>query len=131
MKPKITIFLLIGLTLILNHSCKKKTTECVSYEQTAVSLIQGPETGQINQEIQLTVISSGYNGCAQSGKFQEDIDESIRTIKLLLRYEGCYCTQAFIEVATLYTFKTSQQGVYTLRFLGADDQYVEHVITVE
>lgn len=132
MRMKISILLFIGLGLMFNNSCRKKEASCSSYVKSATSYVDGPTTGQVNQDINITIHSSGPDGCTQTSgaKFTETVDRQTRTIQVMAKHEGCVCTLQVVDVQSIYTFKASQPGIYTLKFLGYGDQYVEHVITV-
>ncbi len=96
----------------------------MSYERAFVSKVEGSTTGQVNQEIALQVYFGCHNGCGQFGNFEENISANTRTIIVNAKYEGCVCTQEVPVRIGSYKFKTSQAGIYYLKFLKESNTYL-------
>lgn len=137
MGMKFSILLLIGLGLMFNNSCRKKDANCdvPVFSPSPVSHVEGANTAQVNQEIPLTVYSQGASGCSypSDAQIKETIDGFSRTVQILSKSNGCdiICPAVIINVTTIYKFKASNPGIYTLKFLEYNNEYVEHVITVQ
>src|SRR5688572_10923780 len=107
-------------------SCSKNNIDkdCLEYTRAFVSKVEGPSTGQINQEVNFQVYFGVHNGCGQFGNFEESIEANSRLIKVIAKYEGCICTQDAPGRIGDYKFRTSQTGTYFLKFLQVNNNYL-------
>ena len=105
--------------------------ECLEFKQSPVSVVTGPATGNINQDINLAVSFSCFNGCGQFGSFNSTTVADTTTIEVIAKYEGCICTQDLPVRQTNYTFRKSQPGTYHLKFMQLHNAYIVHTITVQ
>lgn len=136
MRTKFAILILMGLILVLNNFCKKDVNcDFPKYSPSPVTYVEGANIAQINQEISLTVSSHGASGCSypSDAQIKETISGFSRTVQILSKSNSCdtVCPAVIIAVTSIYKFKASQAGVYTLKFLSYNNGFVEHVITVQ
>ncbi len=125
------IFITLYYTICINAGCKKREDSCISYIQASVSKIESPSQGNINQDIDLTVYFGCSNGCGQFGSFSETSSDFERTIIVTAKYEGCICTQDVPTRKTIYKFKTSQPGVYYLKFWQQNNVYLVDTLNIQ
>ena len=120
-------------SIILLTSCIKKKEEdkCLSFDKAPVTKIEGATTASVNQEINLTVSFTCFNGCGQFGNLEETITGNTTTIVVNAKYTGCICTQDVPTRTTIYKFKKTQAGTYELKFLQTENNYLMHTITVQ
>lgn len=120
-------------SIILLTSCNKKQEEdkCISTVKAPVTRIEGATTASINQEINLTISFTCFNGCGQFGNMEETIAGNTTTIIVNAKYTGCICTQDVPTRATSYKFKKALAGTYQLKFLQTENTYLTHTIIVQ
>lgn len=131
MKPKLIVAtVLAALTL---SSCFKDPVEeeCTSYHSAPVKKVEGPSTAGVNQEIDLAVSFTCFNGCGEFGTFEKLTVGDTLHINVLAKYEGCVCTQALEEHQATYKFKAAQAGTYYLKFRQAENNILTDTITVQ
>ena len=119
--------------IILLTACTKKQKEenCVSTLKAPVTKIEGATTASVNQEINLTISFTCFNGCGQFGNVEETIAGNTTTIVENAKYTGCICTQDVPTRVTSYKFKKAQSGTYELKFLQTENNYLTHTIIVQ
>ena len=103
----------------------------MSYAKAPVTKIEGATTASVNQEINLTISFTCFNGCGQFGNVEETISGNTTTIIVNAKYTGCICTQDVPTRTTLYKFKKVQVGTYQLKFLQTENTYLTHTIIVK
>jgi hypothetical protein len=123
----------IMFSMIVLTSCNKDSNnkDCLSYEPAFVGIVEGPSTGQVNEEINFQVIFGVHNGCGQFGSFEESSEGNSRTISVTAKYEGCGCTNDAPGRIGTYKFKTSQAGTYYLKFLQVNNVYLIDTLTIQ
>ena len=72
-----------------------------------------------------------FNGCGDFGSFEETRQGNVFTIKVIAKYEGCYCTEDTPLRETVYNFSETNPGTYTLQFKMADENYVTQTVFIE
>ena len=120
-------------SIILLTSCAKKQEDekCISTDKAPVTKIEGATTASANQEVNLTISFTCFNGCGQFGNVEETIAGNTTTIIVNAKYTGCICTQDVPTRTTLYKFKKVQVGTYQLKFLQTENTYLTHTIIVQ
>jgi len=123
----------VSLIIFILPGCYKTNNDdkCISYTIAPVTDVQGPATGSVNQEINLTVLFTCFNGCGQFGNFEQVTAGNTTTIQVVAKYEGCICTQDVPTRGSIYTFKASQTGTYYLKFLQSGNNYITDTITIQ
>lgn len=123
----------IVLLVVLLSGCKKQqgNEKCLSYTKAPVTGINGPNTATVNQEINLTVAFTCFNGCGQFGNFEDITTGNTSLITVNAKYEGCICTQDVPTRKFTFKFKRSQPGNYDLKFLQTENTYLSHTVVVQ
>lgn len=103
----------------------------MSFAKAPVTRIEGATTASVNQEINLTISFTCFNGCGQFGNVEETIAGNTTTIIVNAKYTGCICTQDVPTRATSYKFKKALAGTYELKFLQTENNYIIHTIIVQ
>ncbi|MFT3979865.1 MAG: hypothetical protein QM687_05300 [Ferruginibacter sp.] len=112
-------------------ACKAEAEKCISYVPAPVVAVEGATSGNINEDIPLTVSFGCFNGCGQFGSIQESSNGDTTIINVVAKYEGCICTQDAPVRQVAYLFRRSQPGVYPLKFMQYNNNYTLHTITVQ
>lgn len=127
MKAKLFLFSLI-LTLI---SCSDDDSEeCIGYSRENVKEVNAPDSGKVNEPVEIEVKFAVYNGCGQFEKFIESGSEKSKVIEVQAKYEGCVCTQNIPIITSVYKFTPSTLGEYKLKFKSGETDYITVNITV-
>lgn len=104
------------LVIALFTNCGKKNSNCLSYEDTFVSKVDGSKTGKVNQVMTFQVYFGCHSGCGQFSSFKENVVGNIRTVIVNAKYEGCTCTADAPTRMATFSFTPSQPGTYYLKF---------------
>lgn len=122
-----------GFSILVLFGCNKTQgdKECLSYAKAPVTKVEGPQTGLVNQDINLTVSFSCFNGCGQFGNFDQTSNGNTTTIQVNAKYEGCICTQDVPIRQSIYKFKATQAGTYYLKFFQTENTYLIDTIRVQ
>ena len=116
--------------LLVLTGCTKHQGNCISFVKAPVTRVDGPNTGFVNQDIDLTVSFVCNNGCGQFGNFEITSSGTTISIAVIAKYEGCICTQVILTRQVQYRFRQSVPGTYTLKFYLPDNSYLTHTITI-
>jgi len=123
-----TGYLLTSLVLL---SCSKMhDNKCLSFTNAPVTKIEGPNTGSVNQDINLIVSFGCFNGCGQFGNFKQTSNSGTTIVNVIAKYEGCICTQDAPIRQAPYKFNATQTGTYYLKFWQAENNYLTDTITI-
>ncbi len=115
---------------ILLTGCNKDDN-CISTAKAPVTSIDGATIASLNQEIDLAIYFTCFNGCGQFENFEETIAGNTTTIIVNAKYTGCICTQDVPTRTTSYKFKKTQAGTYELKFFQTENNYLTHTIIVQ
>ena len=128
---KTLLILITSITLLIG--CKKKIEEskCLTYLKAPVTKVESATAALVNEEVNLTVSFSCYNGCGGFGNLNEVSTGNSTTIFINARYDGCICTQDVPTRQTIYKFKKSLPGTYELKFMQSGETYITHIIKVQ
>lgn len=131
MTLKVLIFLVLifSLTTSCSHD-DDKNNECVDYEIGYVTSVSAPNTGAINETVNIEVNFGVFNGCGGFGKFIETENGNSRTIEVEAKYEGCICTQDAPIRTTNYEFTASNAGEYELNFISSPTEFITVNLTI-
>lgn len=127
----ISTFLTFISVCLLSCDKTQDDNKCLSYTQAPVTKIEGPNTGNVNQDINLIVSFGCFNGCGQFGKFEQTSKDDTTTINVIAKYEGCICTQDAPIRQTTYKFKATKSGTYFLKFLQTEKAYLTYTIQIQ
>ena len=134
MKRK-NIILLISIVIFgIVMSCNddnNEEDECIINKIEYVTSINSPNTGTINDTVNIEVNFRVFNGCGRFGKFIESENGNIRNIEVEAEYEDCYyCTQAFESKTVNYEFKSTNSGNYELKFKSSPTEFITVNLTI-
>ena len=132
-KRNFIIFTCLVFSILVLSSCNKTQgdNKCLSYIKAPVIKVEGPNTGLVNQDINLTVSFGCFNGCGQFGNFEQTSNGDTTTINVIAKYEGCLCTLDAPLRQTTFKFKVTQTGTYYLKFLQTGKTYLTDTIRVQ
>ena len=129
MKRK-NIILLISIVIFgIVVSCNDDN-ECITNNIEYVTSINSPNTGTINETVNIEVNFKVRNGCGRFGKFIESENGNIRNIEVEAKYEGCICTQDVPIRTVNYEFKTTNSGNYELKFKSSPTEFITVNLTI-
>ena len=129
MKRK-NIILLISIVIFgIVVSCNDDN-ECITNNIEYVTSINSPNTGTINETVNIEVNFKVRNGCGRFGKFIESENGNIRNIEVEAKYEGCICTQEVPIRTVNYEFKTTNSGNYELKFKSSPTEFITVNLTI-
>ncbi len=133
MKRK-NIILLISIVIFgIVMSCNddnNEEDECIINKIEYVTSINSPNTGTINDTVNIEVNFRVFNGCGRFGKFIESENGNIRNIEVEAKYEGCICTQDVPIRTVNYEFKTTNSGNYELKFKSSPTEFITVNLTI-
>jgi hypothetical protein len=124
----------IALTLFVSFistGCKKEEDVCRAVKNNAVVDVQSPAAGSVNQDIPINITYAILNGCGSFENIDQQINGNTVTIYARTKYEGCICTQDYHESLTVYNFRATQAGTYTLQFLKPDNTWITRTVSVQ
>ena len=121
------------LSILLLAGCEKAAsdTPCLSFSNAPVLNVDGPNTGLVNQVINLTVSFGCYNGCGNFGNFENTTKNDTTFIRVIAKYQGCFCQQYAPILQTIYKFKASQPGTYYIKFWQAENNFITQTLSVQ
>lgn len=112
---------------------------CVSTEDNPDVCIQYRTAGIESAAANLTADATGKtfdvafrvsDGCGAFYSFQENTVGTVTTIKVLAKYEGCFCTQVAPLLETVYIFNQTAPGTYTLNFIKGDGTFFTETVVI-
>jgi hypothetical protein len=130
-KPFRILLPVLILSISFLTGCDKPEDSVCDYQVKAYpSNVTGATAASVNQEIDLTVTFAVANSCGNFGSFTESTVGNTTTVDVSIRYLGCTCNQAPMLRTTVYKFKRSTAGTYTLKFYNSQTTFIDYVITV-
>lgn len=124
---------LILITSVLFTSCSNDDdVNCPpdEVEIEDVVTVDAPETGQVNETIDIEVFFEVRNSCGEFNRFIETGTTMEREIQVESRYEGCNCNQVIESITAIYEFTPEEVGEYTLNFLSGANEFITVDISV-
>ena len=111
--------------------CKKeKEQSCISYTNADVVKVTAPSAAAVNQEVDITITYTVYNGCGKYLGLSASSSNNTTTISVKTKYEGCVCTAVFLSGNVIYKFKAAAPGKYYLQFPEGSPAGITDSITV-
>ncbi|MFP4555918.1 MAG: hypothetical protein ACLFNU_03510 [Bacteroidales bacterium] len=129
MHRTINVLVLLILASLLK-GCGKNETDCSSIERGVVTQVSGPQELEYPSEVSIDVSLYAINGCGSFYKIEESIDGDTIYIEMLVKYVGCICTQALVNIEREYIFRPPSRGTYSFVFLNKFADSITHEITV-
>jgi len=126
------IFILFLSSIFLFTSCpnEKKKDNCVKYETATIAEVTVPDVGKVNEQIEISIKFNIDNGCGKFYKLKETGKENKKHIAVIVKYEGCICTQIAGIETLKYTFTPSSPGIYELKFISSNNSYITKTIQI-
>jgi uncharacterized membrane protein len=133
MKKK-NIFLLISIIIFgIIMSCTDnddKEGECITNKTEYTTSVNSPNTGTVNETVNIEVSFRVFNGCGGFGTFIETQNGNNRTIEVEAKYEGCICTQDVPIRTVNYEFIANSAGNYELNFKSSPTEFITVNLTI-
>ena len=121
-------FLFTVFTLLI-ISCNKN--DDVIFVHWNITKVEGPGTGNINQQIALTVYwPYGSGSCDVLDKFVETKQGNIIYIKAYGHTTSGICTADAGIKTKIYDFLSASAGTFELRFVNRDNTFISHTIVI-
>jgi hypothetical protein len=117
----------------LSISCNKdddNKEECITNKTEYITSVDSPDTGIVNQIINIEVKFGVINGCGGLGKFIETNNGNTRIIEVEAKYEGCICTQDAPIRKVNYEFIPTNTGDYELKFKSSPTEFITVNLTI-
>jgi hypothetical protein len=121
---KTTTSVIIALAFVGASCVKDNANDCIEYRQSTISNVIVPDTISVNQESKIKVTVLCGSGCATFNKFEETNSGFTKSVKAIVKYEGCECTQIASFVDTGFVFKPTAPGTYLFRFIQEDNSVI-------
>ena len=122
--------IIFGLTISCNKDDDSKDEVCITNQIAYVTSVDSPDTGNVNQIINIEVKFGVSNGCGTLGKFIETNSGNTRTIEVEAKYEGCICTQDAPIRTVNYEFIPTNTGDYELKFKSSPTEFITVNLTI-
>lgn len=125
-------FLYSSFLVFLLFSCSSDTTENVCIEYRAASIEKA--VPNLTTDATGKTFDIGFrvtDGCGAFFKIEETTAQNVTTIKVVAKYDGCVCTQVASVLETVYVFKQTTPGTYTLKFKKADDSFITETVVIQ
>ena len=132
MKTYLFLFLAICTLSGCNNDDNTSLDDCpITFETAYVESANAPASGIVGENIAIDVLFNVKNGCGSFNAFEESIMGNSRTIIVSAKYEGCFCTQAIVNLNAIYNFKADVAGEYELKFKSGENDYVLVTISIQ
>lgn len=120
-------FLAIGAASCSDDDSASSAVTKVAY----VTEVNGPATGDVNQELTYQVKYSVDNACGTFHRYSEAVSGTTKTIELLAKYSGNECGTTAVVKDTIYKFKPTTAGTYSLKFKKSATEVITKAVTVD
>ena len=126
-----TFFLFLS-SLFFFTSCpkEKKKDNCVKYETATVAEVTAPEVGKVNEQIEISIKFNINNGCGKFYELKETDKGNKKQIAVIVKYEGCICTQIAGIETLKYKFTPLSPGIYELKFISSNNSNITKTILI-
>ncbi len=121
--------MIFGLSISCNND-DDKDEECISNQTEYITSVVSPNTGNVNQIMNIEVKFGVINGCGGLGKFIETNNGNTRTIEVEAKYEGCICTDDMPIRTVNYEFIPTNSGDYELKFKSSPTEFITVNLTI-
>ena len=101
----LVLFVTAGLA-----SCSNDDAPSIVTKKSVVSLVTGPNTSKVNEEITLEVTYSVESNCGVFNKYIETSTDKTKTIEVETKLEGTTCDTTPANKKTTYKFKAAAVG---------------------
>ena len=118
------IYLLPMLTLVFFSCRTENETDCTYFISEAVSHVNMPDSGLVNQPINIDIHYNANNGCGNFNNFNVNTINDTIVISPIVKYEGCVCTMIFQNLQTTYLHSSSNLGYVYFKFPQSDSSFL-------
>lgn len=132
-KIKLTTIALVLFAGAAFTSCSNDDDNKVSVttKKQFVTLVAGPTTGTVNQELTLNVTYAVDNACGSFNKFVETAPvANTKQIEVEAKYTGSNCGTTPATKVEPYKFKATAAGTYALKFKKSATEFVTQTIVI-
>lgn len=113
-------------------SCSDDDSNDTSVSKVAhVTEVTGPAEGDVNQELSYVVRYSVDNACGEFQRYVESTAGTTKTVEVVARYSANNCEAAAVIKDTVYKFKPTAAGEYSLKFKKSATEFITKAVTVE
>ena len=125
------IYLLPILTLVFFSCRTENETDCTYFITEAVSQVNMPDSGFVNQPININIHYNANNGCGNFNNFNvTSLNDSV-IISPVVKYEGCVCTMIFQNLQNTFVYTASNPGYVYFKFPSTDTHYLMDSIYIQ
>ncbi len=129
----LNILVLIVISFLIvscDNDDDENNDDCIGYSIGYVTSVNAPDTGNVDETINIEVSFLVTNGCGRFERFLEAENGNIRTIEVEAKYQGCVCPCA-MEIRTAnYEFTANSVGEYELNFKSSSTDYIATILTI-
>lgn len=127
---KLKAAVLVLLVTVGFTSCNNDDEPSIVTKKSLVSLVTGPTTAKVNEEITLEVTYSVDRNCEVFNRFIETTVDKTKTIEVETKVDGTTCNTTPATKKTTYKFKAAAVGTYILKFKKSTTEFVTQTIIV-
>jgi len=118
--------------MLMFISCKTENkADCTYFISEAVSQVCLPDSGLVNQPINIDVHYNANNGCGHFNNFNVNTINDTIVISPVVKYEGCVCTMIFQNLQNSYVYTATNPGYVYFKFPSTDSHYLMHSIYIQ
>lgn len=96
-----------------------------------ITEVTGPETGDVNQELSYQVKFSVASECGEFNRFVETTSGTTKTVQVEAKYPRGGCAEAAVVKDTVYKFKPTAAGTYSLKFRKSATEFITKSVAVD
>lgn len=128
----ILVVLFLSIALISCSNDDDNSTPSPVTKSALVTVITGPETGKINEELSLDVTFIAENACGQFDRISEVMINKVKGLQVEVKYPSEVCTQQVPEPKkTVYKFKSAEKGTFEIKFKKSETEFLIHKVVIE
>jgi hypothetical protein len=124
------IAFLIAIGGVAACSIDEGDNECTYSQQGEFTLVTGPDTAVVNEEITLNVSVKMLRECGTFDEFSQS-NGYPKEVYPIIFYPDCGCKVANTFTTVPYTFSASVAGQYELRFQTATNPIIKTITVTE
>jgi hypothetical protein len=108
-----------------------KEEECISTKTEYFTSVNSPNSGVVNETVDIELKFPVYNGCGEFNEFIETINGNTINIEVEAIYTGCICTTDAPIRTIIYQFLTDTPGTYELYFKSSPTDVITISLNIE
>jgi hypothetical protein len=126
------IRILFPVLMLMIFSCRTENeTDCTYFITEAVSQVSMPDSGLVNQPINIDIHYNANNGCGHFNNFNVTSLNDTVIISPIVKYEGCVCTMIFQNLQNTYVYTASNSGYVYFKFPSTVAHYLMDSIYIQ